>query len=199
MIVKDLNEFSRREREEMVLDGMSFAMFCANKDKKKYKEYRQNPSMELKEYEKRNMDILSVLDGLGYPMDELGTYLYKDVIADIMDLLIDYQDDMGKYKELMHYLQNPYSNFYRWIAREDKEMGIASFHLLIEEAIKKIDPEHTNRELATKVFGSNTDDLNYGLHAFQLAAYCSDLYCKETDKLERPIIKSLSNEHLNVN
>ena len=29
--------------------------------------------------QERDIRILGILEGLGYPMDELGTYLYKDV------------------------------------------------------------------------------------------------------------------------
>ena len=76
--------------------------------------------------------------------------------------------------------------------RTAKEMGVKSFHFYIGEAISKIDDDSIDKELAIKVFGSNPEDLNYGLQAFQLACYASDRYSMEPD-FKKSKVMGLSN------
>lgn len=71
-------------------------------------------------------------------------------------------------------------------------MGVKSFHFYIEEAISKIDENSIDKELAVKIFGSNPEDLNYGLQAFQLACYASNRYSMGPD-FKKPKVMGLSN------
>ena len=71
-------------------------------------------------------------------------------------------------------------------------MSLDSFHLYIGEAISKIDENSIDKELAVKIFGSNPEDLNYGLQAFQLACYASNHYSMEPD-FKKPKVMKLPN------
>jgi hypothetical protein len=198
-MLKKIEELSDEEKLKMFLQGTMDAMFDANSDKEMYEKSKEGKLEETSETQERDIRILSLLEGLGYPMNELGTYLYKDVIANIFEIVkgVSKRDDMNKYRELIASLNDAYSNFYRWIARDDKEMGITSFHLYIEQAINKIDEKAINKELAVKVFGSNPEDINYGLQAFQLACYVSNKYSKEPDFNKQKVMR-LSNLPQNV-
>ena len=178
----------------MLIDGTSYAMFEAHLDKEAYEKSKKGELEEISEIQERDIKILRILEGLGYPMDELGTYLYKDVIAEAYEKVKDVSSrrDMDKCRDLMASLNDAYSDFYRWIARDDKEMGVKSFHFYIGEAISKIDDDSIDKELAIKVFGSNPEDLNYGLQAFQLACYASDRYSMEPD-FKKSKVMGLSN------
>ena len=172
-MIKRLVDLTELEKLNMLIDGTSYAMFEAHLDKEAYEKSKKGELEEISEIQERDIKILRILEGLGYPMDELGTYLYKDVIAEAYEKVKDVSSrrDMDKCRDLMASLNDAYSDFYRWIARDDKEMGVKSFHFYIGEAISKIDDDSIDKELAIKVFGSNPEDLNYGLQAFQLACY----------------------------
>ena len=161
-MIKRLVEFSELEKLNMIISGTDYAMFEAQLDKKLYEKSKKGELEEISETQERDLKILRILEGLGYPMDELGTYLYKDVIAEAYEKVKDVsrRKDMDKCRDLMASLNDAYSDFYRWIARDDKEMGVKSFHFYIGEAISKIDDNSINKELAIKVFGSNPEDLN---------------------------------------
>ena len=193
-MIKRLVEFSELEKLNMIISGTDYAMFEAQLDKKLYEKSKKGELEEISETQERDLKILRILEGLGYPMDELGTYLYKDVIAEAYEKVKDVsrRKDMDKCRELMTSLNDAYSDFYRWIARDDKEMGVKSFHFYIEEAISKIDENSIDKELAVKIFGSNPEDLNYGLQAFQLACYASNRYSMGPD-FKKPKVMGLSN------
>lgn len=180
-----------------VLQGSSYAIFSAKNDQEKYDKYKKGEIDELSDYQIKEMQIISLLENLGYPMDQLGTYLYKEVIHSAYDEIKDYssRNDMTKARELMQSLQDAYSNFYHWIARDDMEMGITSFHLYIERAINEIDEDKIKPELAIKVFGNNPEETNYGIQAFRLASYIAKKYSM---KYEKPKVKTLSNIPKNV-
>ena len=182
-MIKRLVDLTELEKLNMLIDGTSYAMFEAHLDKEAYEKSKKGELEEISEIQERDIKILRILEGLGYPMDVLGTYLYKDVIAEAYEKVKDVSSrrDMDKCRDLMASLNDAYSDFYRWIARDDKEMGVKSFHFYIGEAISKIDDDSIDKELAIKVFGSNPEDLNYGLQAFQLACYASDRYSMEPD------------------
>ncbi|MBE6160219.1 MAG: hypothetical protein E7157_04145 [Lactobacillales bacterium] len=198
-MIKNLETLSDKEKLKMILNGSSYAMHVAYSDKEMYEKSKEGKLENIEEYQKRDINILSLLEGLGYPMDELGTYLYKDVIVEVYEIVKDVskRTDMDKCRDLMKELNDAYSNFYRWIARDDKEMGIASFHLYIEQAISKIDEEAIDQELAIKVFGSNPEDMNYGLQAFQLASYVANHYSMKPE-FNKQKIMSLSNLQKNI-
>lgn len=193
-MIKRLVDLTELEKLNMLIDGTSYAMFEAHLDKEAYEKSKKGELEEISEIQERDIKILRILEGLGYPMDELGTYLYKDVIAEAYEKVKDVSSgrDMDKCRELMASLNDAYSDFYRWIARDDKEMGVKSFHFYIGEAISKIDDNSIDKELAIKVFGSNPEDLNYGLQAFQLACYASNRYSMEPD-FKKPKVMGLSN------
>ena len=193
-MIKRLVDLTELEKLNMLIDGTSYAMFEAHLDKEAYEKSKKGELEEISEIQERDIKILRILEGLGYPMDELGTYLYKDVIAESYEKVKDVSSrrDMDKCRDLMASLNDAYSDFYRWIARDDKEMGVKSFHFYIGEAISKIDDDSIDKELAIKVFGSNPEDLNYGLQAFQLACYASDRYSMEPD-FKKSKVMGLSN------
>lgn len=197
-MIKKLVDLTELEKLNMLIDGTSYAMFEAHLDKEAYEKSKKGELEEISEIQERDIKILRILEGLGYPMDELGTYLYKDVIAEAYEKVKDVSSrrDMDKCRELMASLNDAYSDFYRWIARDDKEMGVKSFHFYIGEAISKIDDNSIDKELAIKVFGSNPEDLNYGLQAFQLACYASNRYSMEPD-FKKPKVMGLSNSPKN--
>ena len=112
-----------------------------------------------KEYSKREIIILSYLENIGFPMDELGTYLYKDIINKTITLL----DESLEENIIKEKLNSYYSEIYKDIAVQDKKIGLKKFHTKINESISKL----SNK----KDYITNTNNINYGYLAFQIAKY----------------------------
>ena len=179
-----------------VLQGTSFALYEAKKDKEKYENYKKGELKSIDEETNKDLKILDILERLGYSMNELGTYLYKDLIKEVCDEMKDVSTrrDMDKCRILLSELTNIYSNLYHYIAREWKEMGIKTFHLYIGQATERIDKEKIDQELSKKIYGNNPKPQDYGLHAFQIAAYTLNKYSYDnTKKYQQPKVKKLSN------
>ena len=160
-----------------VLNGTSYAVFSAKEDEVKYKEYKKGNIEEFSEYELKEMEIISILEKLGYPLDELGTHLYKETIMYAQEEISSFdRKDVAKAEDLLESMNDAYSNFYNIIAREDLEMGLKKFHKFIGQAIDKIDNEKIDSKLAEKIFGKNPVESNYGEQAFKIASYMSSKY-----------------------
>lgn len=65
---------------------MSYAMRVARKEKELYENLKEGNFKNITENEERNVEILSILEKLGYPMTNLDTYLYKDLISYVCDI-----------------------------------------------------------------------------------------------------------------
>ncbi|MEE3342570.1 MAG: hypothetical protein VZS44_00585 [Bacilli bacterium] len=159
-----------------MLDSTSFARNEANKDKENFEKYKKNEDNFFDEDILDNMRLLDLLQRLGYPMEELGTYLFKDVIYEVYNYIKDDNGDRDdeKCSHIMKELSNPFSSFYLYIAREWKELGIKPFHLFIRRSQDNIDYKSIDKGLVKKIYGNNMGDSNYGFHAFQIAAYALD-------------------------
>ncbi|MEE3342576.1 MAG: hypothetical protein VZS44_00615 [Bacilli bacterium] len=175
-MIKESDKYSDIEKIVKMLDGTSFAIHEANRDKENFEKYKNGNTEELSEETIKDMRLLQLLQRLGYPMEELGTYLFKDVIAEVYNSIQDEsgKKDIDKCRSIMVDLNNPFSNLYHYIAREWKELGIKSFHLFIKKATDKIDYNSIDKGLSKKIYGILPEDNNYGLHAFQIAAYALD-------------------------
>lgn len=187
-------EYSQDETLLMILHGSSFAVYVANEDRDKYAKFKAGEEQELSDSDLRSMNVLSILEGLGYPMDELGTYLYKELITEVCKSLkgvTGKRSDMERCRGLLAQLNDGFSQLYHNVARESLEIGIKSFHLYIQQAIEKIDYKKIDLDLSYQIFGANPAEQNYGLQAFQLAAYTLG-FCTQKE-VHPPVVKKLSN------
>ena len=188
--------FSDYEELMLIFQGISLAMYEANEDKEKYKLFKQGYTHIFSKAEMNDMQVLWILERLGYSIDELGTYLYKDVIVKAYETINDSSsiNNMDQYRVLMTQLSNAFSSFYHYIARECKDMGVKTFHLYIEKAIENIDDTKVDVNLSKKIYGENPEELNYGLNAFQIAAYYADKYSFDnTQDYKKVLVKRLAN------
>ena len=91
-----------------VLDGTSLAKTIAKDDKDKYDKYKKGAFVSDKKYDYKNMYILSLLESLGFSMDELGTYLYKELILEVEEQLekSSGESSIDSYKKLLNKISN---------------------------------------------------------------------------------------------
>ena len=200
-MVQATNKFSDEERLKLVLHGTNFAMNEASRDRRKYIDYSYGDNLDLTEEESKDMEILEILEGLGYSINELGTYLYKDVIKDVYNDIkdLDMNTDKDKCMTIKLGLTNAFSGLYHYIARECKDMGVKAFHLYIQRSIEKIDYSSVDKELSTKIFGNQEIEQDYGMQAFQIASYVAKKHSYDDIKgYTKPRIKKLSNMPSNL-
>ena len=162
----------------------------------KYKNYKDGKITleDLKEEEQLEMNTLSILENLGYPMDKTGTYFYKDIIIKSMDKLQQIETEQD-YIELMTAMANSYSQFYFDIARNKYDVGLTTFHscVYMSNQYKQI---HSNNKDLEQEIGLAEFTIDYKGEALLIANY---IYKKENKK-ENPqvqkIIKKSNSEYV---
>ena len=170
---------------------MDYAVYSAKEEKNLYDSLKKGMPYVLTELQKNEVEILCILEKLGFPMSQLGTYLYKDVIVEVCNIINEGEiTSNNKRRKLIARLNDGYDEIYKQIASEDKEMGCKTFHSYIEGAIKDIDETRTDTSLAEKIYGDK--DITYGTAAFRIADYYLNEY---TYDYGRAKVKKLDNMH----
>lgn len=99
----------------------------------KYFIYKYGSTSNMSEQEQKEMDVLEVLEQLGFPMDKTGTYFYKEIIMKTMEEL-EMVETKEEERDLKTAMGNSYSQFYFDIARNNIDIGLKSFHGCIQLA-----------------------------------------------------------------
>ena len=168
---------------------MDYAVYSAKEEKNLYDSLKKGMPYVLTELQKNEVEILSILEKLGFPMSQLGTYLYKDVIVEACNIINEGEiTSNNKRRKLIARLNDGYDEIYKQIASEDKEIGCKTFHSYIEGAIKDIDETRTDTSLAEKIYGDK--DITYGTAAFRIADYYLNEYSYDYGRTK---VKKLNN------
>lgn len=170
MQIKNVAKFSEDETIKTVCQGTNYAMYLANMEKETFESYKKGELTTITDYQMKDIDVLLVLERLGFKMDELGTYLYKDLIKEVIELFEKNEEEIT----VISYLTNPFSNIYRWI-NEYKETGVKTFHVLVIEAINQINTNIIDKKLFIDIFGFDYKELDYGLIAYKIAKYINNI------------------------
>ena len=155
-------------------------------DKQAYMEYKKNKL----DYKNNDMEVLVLLENLGYPTNEVGTYLYKYMILKISEYLetgLTIRQEPITKEQLKLEIKNFFSQFYLDIARNELDMGIKTFHNYISVAVSKINYENLNISLFYEIFGNNIQDIDYAEQAFIIATYIIEN--KQKNKKTSPITR----------
>ena len=173
---KQLRQFNEEERRSMLSYSSLYANREANISKKQYEKQIENCSMS------QDIDtvIIQCLEKLGFPLDEMGTYIYKDVISNVIDSLIKSDDETQK-QQLTEQLNHTYSQFYFDVAKNDNDMGVNTFHAYIQKALAKINPEKKDLELVNQLFASSEKTLGYGEEAFVIGNFIRNIFIPKND------------------
>ena len=168
---------------------MDYAVYSAKEEKNLYDSLKKGMPYVLTELQKNEVEILSILEKLGFPMSQLGTYLYKDVIVEVCNIINEGEiTSNNKRRKLIARLNDGYDEIYKQIASEDKEIGCKTFHSYIEGVIKDIDETRTDTSLAEKIYCDK--DITYGTAAFRIADYYLNEYSYDYGRTK---VKKLNN------
>lgn len=135
-------------------------------DKKNYLEYKNGVKKDYSSDEISSLLIIELLDKNGFSLDCLGTYLYKDVVKNVIGCM---KNPGNNLEQLRMDLSNPYSQFYFDISRNDRDMGVNTFHSYIEEAILNIQFDNKTSNLLDIMCRGQR--MNYGDLAYEIASY----------------------------
>lgn len=133
--------------------------------------YNTGLTETLSEVQLKEMEVLDTLLRLGFPANEEGTYLYKDMIMKAIQWLDGFDDRKEPISEsqLLQQMQTKYSQFYVDVARNDLDMGIKTFHTYINHALSSVDYACVDSNVLSEVYGDFAEEADYGKHAFVIA------------------------------
>lgn len=172
-IKQNLEAYTMEERLQIVLSGIDGAVTEVSYDKTCYSAYKEGKLAEMSFETEQEMRILELLEQLGFPMDDAGTYLYKNMIARAVRKISDVstREEILACKDLVTQMKTPYSQFYVDVARNDLDMGVTSFHRCVQRALSKVDATKAEPMLLFQIYSNFTEDMDYGEQAFVLSSY----------------------------
>ena len=89
----------------------------------------------------------------------------KDIVRNIVKMLLQITKE-SEVSDLNEQLNKPYSQFYFDISRNDRGMGLTTFHVFINDVISQLSYDIKCLE--------NKEGKNYGKFAFEIATYMID-------------------------
>lgn len=166
-------------------NGCAYFSPAVNSESKLYDEYKANRiTVVIKEMEER-MEVLEFLEKLGFPMDEAGTYYYKDLIVKIIELL---EGNIATREQIEEALESEYSQLYFDVARNELDLGIKFFREFVYSAFEKIDIESADPDLLEIV----VERMNSAISNNQLALIIAEEF--RTLKEQNARVRSVPNE-----
>ncbi len=163
-----LKQFNEEERKSLLLYSILYAKKEAKQMKEQYEENIANNKLN------KDTIILLYLEKLGFSLEEYGTYLYKEVIVNVIRFL-ENSDKEGK-EQLLEQLNNMYSQFYLELARHNNGMGVKVFHAYIQRSLDRIN---------SKQKGSNLfKNSEYGEKAFKIGNAIKNSVCSNDSSYE---------------
>lgn len=167
--------FYKLSRKSHVNGGLSNGLLAnmIKKDSSEYAKYKLGCYESIPEDRLQQMEVLSILEKLNFPMNEIGTYFFKDMIVKALRYL-DGSDDFGHYisqDTLLQELKSPYSQFYFDLARNEKDIGVKTFHACIEDSLENINYNKADATLLYEIYSNFSKNGNYGEHAYAISKY----------------------------
>ena len=192
-MLRDPKEFNDDEKVVMILHSLDGAISEAYDDQQDYFAYKNGTLGDLSEDKELDMQVIDLLVALGYSVDEMGTFLYKDVVSRVANYIsrVSNRADVMACKGLISELKDPYSQFYFQIARNEKWMGCNTFHAHILKAHASVDVSKADPVVMFKVYSAYKNEMDTGEHAFLLGSYVAGHLMPKAP--EKPVIKKLEN------
>lgn len=170
---KEFIDLAQNERRTISLLRGYWRLYDIDMDN--YKLYKENKiEGEIPEYNMAEMKTLDTLSDLGFPMDHMGTYFYKDVIMATKPYLesIINEGIIEKYDYLKNVVDEPYNSFYLNISRGQNEMPLMDLHVGIMSAINNVNKDNINMSTVYEIFGAaGSVEHTYGQAAIKIGLY----------------------------
>ena len=178
-----------------------YANWLLQQEKKKYVSYKmRTEENHISEEQALEMETLSILEQLGYPMNNIGTYLYKNMIVKVvnhLESIIDKNNFEDECKKLIYQIENPFSQFYIDVARNDLDIGVKSFHQHVTKAVENVNYSVADPNLLINFNNYVFEKNDYKKQSFVIGAYVLE-HLKQKEKAVS-FIKSLPVVSMNNN
>lgn len=116
-----------------------------------YQQYKRGDySTKINKKAEQDLDVLYILENLGYGTNQTGTYLLKDMVTYAIEKMLKSKGKVEEICQIRKEMKEPYSQFYMDIARSDRDMGLKSFHTFVNLA-------HANRRNIKKSMVKRTE------------------------------------------
>lgn len=188
--MQNLNKFTKSQKMQNSISTRGYFLGIIEDDRCDYFKYQTGSLENVSEERMQEMEVLKILEGLGFPTQEVGTYLFKDMIMKAARELDGY-DAFGNPitpEGLLEQMQSPFSQFYVDVARNDLDMGIKTFHSHIERTLEEVDFKKADASLLFEIYSNFSRETDYGEHAFIIAKHIR----KMENKKERQYQKSMN-------
>lgn len=167
----------------------AFPLFIASDDRERYINYKSTNTKPIDKYERDAMQIISILERLGFSLNEVGTYLYKELIMYIYQEIKDGEEITEKIDDMSSRLIKKLSN-------NILEMPIDQYEELVKESIDYIDGENADIELSEKIIKESIYDI--GANAYEIASYYMEEKEKKNKKKNGLLLSKVFRNRLNT-
>ena len=150
--------------------NLYFQIYGFSDDRDKYRAFKNGNLSSFYDGDDIGFNVLMVLEKLGFSSDEIGTYVYKNLIKEIVYMINAGTDE----KVIINSLTNKYSQLYLDLAYES-DIGTQTLHDYIEQSYSNIDVKKTDNELHEHIYGEY-HILNYGIDAYLIANYINNTF-----------------------
>lgn len=121
------------------------------------------------------LEILYILEQLGFPMNETGTYFYKNIIVEASKNLLESENKEDE-QAVEQEMANPFSQFYFNLSRNDHDIGVKTFHSCVMSSFLNRNKKEENTYLKHTI-GLDDNKMDYRKQALTIAKY----YIKEKE------------------
>lgn len=161
--------FSPKHEDFVNLD---FQIHGFGDDRERYRFFKEGKLTSFDYGNDVGFNILMILEKLGFSVDEIGTYTYKDLIKEVIYMINDNVDE----KEIVNNLMNTYSQLYVEVARNTGTCaGAKTLHNYIDEAFSNRDMDKVDKRLQSNILG-DFHIFNYGIYAYFIANYINNSF-----------------------
>lgn len=162
-------------KQEQSLD-LYFQIYGFGNDRDKYLSFKKGKLISFNYGNDIGFNIMMILEKLGFSIDDLGTYAFKNLIKKLVYMINDGIDEDTIIKSLM----KAYSQLYLDVAY-DTDVGTQTFHNYIETAFMNRNLDKFDEDLAFDIF-DNYQGVNHGIDAYMIAKYVNNVFNLYMDK-----------------
>ena len=142
-----------------ILAGLSYEL-------KNYIEYKNRVNSG-SNYKSLEFETLITLENMGYPINDIGIYYFRDLIVRACVLKKEGINDT----DLCTLLDDKFSQFYFDVARNENDIGIKNFNRIIGSCLEKRNKSADSNKLAFKIMKKLPEDNSLGTNIFYISGY----------------------------
>lgn len=111
-----------------------------------------------------DIEVLDYLKELGYSIDVIGIYYFKEMIVSIIEKISSFSSLEGEeMQNLLNSIKEPYSQFYFDLSRNRHDVGITTYNEYIRQALSFEENENTGLkayQIALKIIQNRGIEIN---------------------------------------